>query len=184
MSVCCPQNGVFTEHWHVLYQFKTSTLKKLFDLTKIKIRNKTTLKPKVNYINPPTPPPPHKHAQYSLHALRSLLANHDELIHAELGFFDVEMLVQGVPIAPLRDNGQVWLGHQPHEQQDVIVPGLPQHSNLILECLHLGWCWFGYVELLHRHRAVPVGLEHRPKRARTNPLVIHNFLVGDFPVFI
>ena len=174
MPVCCPQNGVFSEHWHVLYQFKISTLKNCFDLTKIKIRNKTKLKPKVNCsptphpkvkYQPPTPPPPCKHAQYSLHALRCLLANHDELIHAELGFLDVEMLVQGVPIAPLRDNGQVWLGHQPHEQQDVIVPGLPQHSNLILECLHLGWCWFGYVELLHCHRAVPVGLEHRPKRA-------------------
>jgi len=52
----------------------------------------------------------------SLHALRGLPCNVYQQIHRELGFIDVEVLVEAGPITPLCDDGEKRLGCAAHEQ--------------------------------------------------------------------
>lgn len=63
---------------------------------------------------------------HSLHALRGLAGDVDQLEHLELGLLHVQMFVEAAALTPLCDNGQVVLGHVAHEEQDVHVPGLPE----------------------------------------------------------
>lgn len=66
-----------------------------------------------------------KGAKDSLHALRGLAGDVDQLEHLELGLLHVQVFVEAAALTPLCDNGQVVLGHVAHEEQDVHVPGLP-----------------------------------------------------------
>jgi len=63
----------------------------------------------------------------SLHALRGLPghidAPHGVELRCRVG--DVQVSVQTAAVAPLRDDGEVGLGHVAHEEQDVDVASLP-----------------------------------------------------------
>lgn len=63
--------------------------------------------------------------QDSLHALRRLPGDVDELDDLEVGLQDVDVLVEAAALAPLGHDGQVVLRHVAHEQQDVDVSRLP-----------------------------------------------------------
>lgn len=42
------------------------------------------------------------------------------------------MAVQAAAFTPLRDNGEVWLCHVAHEQQNVDMPSLPAKRPLVI----------------------------------------------------
>lgn len=55
----------------------------------------------------------------SLHALRRLPGDIDELDYLEVGLQDVNVFVEAAALAPLGHDGQIILRHVAHEQQDV-----------------------------------------------------------------
>ena len=62
---------------------------------------------------------------HSLHALRGLPGDVDELDHLKLGLDDVQVVVEAGAFTPLGHNGQLRLGGVAHEQQEVDVTRFP-----------------------------------------------------------
>lgn len=60
-----------------------------------------------------------------LHALCRLACHVDAPHGFEFGLGDVQVAVEAAAFAPLRDDGEVRLRHEAHEQQDVDVACLP-----------------------------------------------------------
>lgn len=70
----------------------------------------------------------HQRVSYSLHALRCLPSDVNELEHLELGLLDVQVFIQTASFAPLRDDGQVVFSHVAHEEQNINMPSLPNRK--------------------------------------------------------
>lgn len=58
-------------------------------------------------------------SSHLLHALCRLARHVDAAHGVELGLEDVQVAVEAAALAPLRDDGEVGLSHEAHEQQDV-----------------------------------------------------------------
>ena len=60
------------------------------------------------------------------HTLGYLLGNYDDLVHVELVPPQVQVGVQGVPLAQRGDDSQArWLHAGPHEQHKILMPCFP-----------------------------------------------------------
>lgn len=65
-----------------------------------------------------------------LHALCRLACHVDAPHGFEFGLGDVQVAVEAAAFAPLRDDGEVRLRHEAHEQQDVDVARLPAKKKV------------------------------------------------------
>lgn len=111
-----------------------------------------------------------------VHALRGLARDVDQLEHVEPLLEHVQQLVERGAVAPLRDDGQLGLRAQAHEQQDVHVPRAPQQRHLVLERLEQRRRRLLHVELLDGDRPVPPALVHCAERAAPDALLVLELL--------
>lgn len=68
------------------------------------------------------------HSNNSLHSLGCLAGDVYKLDHLKLGLNNVQVVVEAGTFAPLRHDGQLWLGGVAHEEQDIDMPGFPENK--------------------------------------------------------